>query len=208
MSTEHNGPMRMEEDIDAALKILGDTQPPAQMLLRVQQSLEIAAISKRARPRNLLLIPAAGAAIAALVLFAIFTQSHRAGRNPTPAVENARLVANTPAAQAAMMPSSSTIETVRSSEGKRLVQYSTKRGSQQNRGARHVTNLLSYPLTQQEKLLLQFARNAKLADLQALNPEYQARMEAQQDAEFAAYLKSGSPSDSETAEQTRQSTQE
>jgi hypothetical protein len=108
-----------------------------------------------------------------------------------------------------MMPPSATVETERSVEGKRLVQYSTKRGGRQNREvARHVTNLLSYPLTRQEKLLLQFARNAKPVDLQALNPEYQAKVEAQQDAEFAAYLKSGGSSDTEGATQTQQSTQE
>jgi hypothetical protein len=67
---------------------------------------------------------------------------------------------------------------------------------------------LSYPLTRQEKLLVQFVRNAKPADLRALNPEYQAKVEAQQDAEFAAYLKSGRNSDAESATHTTESTQE
>jgi hypothetical protein len=67
---------------------------------------------------------------------------------------------------------------------------------------RHVANLLSYPLTRQEKLLVRFVQTAKPEDLQALNPEYQAKVEAQQEAEFAAYLKSGSSSDTPATEET------
>ena len=59
---------------------------------------------------------------------------------------------------------------------------------------------MSYPLTRQEKLLVRFVQTAKPEDLQALNPEYQAKVEAEQEAEFAAYLKSGSSSNTkETA---------
>lgn len=90
----------------------------------------------------------------------------------------------------------------RSGEGKGRVEHSVERPSQSNREHRHAINPLSYPLTRQEELLLQFARNARPADLQALNPEDQAKVEAQQEAEFAAYLKSGSSSDTESATQT------
>jgi hypothetical protein len=55
---------------------------------------------------------------------------------------------------------------------------------------------------------VQFVHHARAADLQALNPEYQAKVEAQQDAEFAAYIKSGGNSDTEGATQTTESTQE
>jgi hypothetical protein len=74
-----------------------------------------------------------------------------------------------------------------------------RRVRQDHREYRHAANLLSYPLTRQEKLLLQFARNAKPADLQAPNPEYQAKVEAQQEAEFAAYLKSTDSSGTQEA---------
>jgi hypothetical protein len=208
MSTKHNGPMRVDEDIDAALKMLGETNPPEALVSRTRQRLEIAAMSQRTRSSRRFLIPAAGVAMAAVALVAIFTQMHRARENQGSAVQAARLVANTPLAQAAMMPPSATAETERSAEGKRLVQYSTKRRSRRNRESRHAINLLSYPLTRQEKLLLQFAHHAKPADLQVLNPEYQAKVEAQQDAEFAAYLKSGRNSDPESATQTTESTQE
>ena len=94
-------------------------------------------------------------------------------------------------------------------EGKRSMQPpGVRRVRREPREYRHAANLLSYPLTGQEKLLLQFARNAKPADLQALNPEYQAKVEAQQEAEFAAYLKSGSISDTDSATQVTESTQE
>lgn len=156
----------------------------------------------------MLLIPAAGVAMAALAGIAMFTQVHRARVNQAAAVETARLFATPPPAQLAIAPPSVSVAIKSSGEGKRSVQLSTVRRSRPNREHRHATNLLSYPLTRQEKLLLQFAHNAKPADLQALNPEYQAKVEAQQEAEFAAYLKSGSSFDTESATQTTESTQE
>jgi hypothetical protein len=208
MITEHNGPRRDEDDIDAAMKMLGETQPPAGIASRVHQRLETAAISQGANFGRRLLIPASGVSLAALALVAIFIQMHRAPENQPSAVEKARLVANTPLAQVTKMPPSARAEAERSEEGKRLVQYSTKPRSRQSRENRHATNLLSYPLTREEKLLLRFAQSAKPADLQSLNPEYQAKMEARQDAEFAAYLKSGRNSDEESATQSTESTQE
>ena len=49
MNTELNGPMRVEGDIDAALRMLGETQPPAEIVSRVHQRLEAAAVSQRNR---------------------------------------------------------------------------------------------------------------------------------------------------------------
>lgn len=201
MNTEINGPMRVEGEIDAALRMLGETQPPAEIVSRVHQRLEAAAVSQRARSGRVPLIPATGIAMAALALVAIFIPMHRTQRDQTPEIEIARLVAATPIAQATIVPPSATLETERADEGKRLVQYSTRRRGRQSPDTRHATSLLSYPLTRQEKLLLQFARSAKPADLQALNPEYQAKVEAQQEAEFDAYVKSeDSSSTQETAE--------
>ncbi len=208
MTTEHNGPTRIEHEIDAALKMLGETQPPAEIVSRVHRSLETAVVSQRARSGRVLLIPAAGIAMAALVILAILTQSHRKQRNQTSAIETARAVAATPLARATIVPPPATAATNGSRAGKRSVLLSAERRSRRSHEYRHATNLLSYPLTRQEKLLLRFVQTAKPADLQALNPEYQAKVEAQQDAEFAAYLKSGSSPDTEGATQTTTSTQE
>ena len=208
MSSESGMPMKFDAEIDAAMKMLGETQPPAEIVSRVHQSLEMAASSQPTRSSRRFLIPAVGAAMATTALVAIFIQIHRAPKHQESAAQTARLVANTTMAQATMASRSATSEAERSDEGKRLVRYYVKPRSRPSRENRHAVNLLSYPLTRQEKLLLQFARNAKPADLQALNPEYQAKVEAQQEAEFAAYLKSGSNTDAENAAQTKQSTQE
>jgi hypothetical protein len=196
MSTEHNGPMRVEDDIDAALKLLGEAQPPAALVSRMHRSLETAAMSQRARSSRWFLIPAAGvamAAMAAMAFFAIFTETHRT-RGDRTFVETARVATTVPT------PRRMAVATASSQEGKRSVQLSMERRSRQGRENRHATNLLSYPLTRQEKLLVRFVQTAKPADLQALNPEYQAKVEAEQEAEFAAYLKSrGISSVKETA---------
>jgi hypothetical protein len=194
MNAEHNGPMTVEDDIDATLKMLGETQPPAEIVTRVHQRHEAAAMSQRARSGRVRLIPVAGIAMATLAIFAVFIQMQRTQKDQASGVQTARVVANTPLAQVTGMPSSATVETERANEGKRLVQFHTKRRSRQSRAVRHVTNLLSYPLTRQEKLLLRFVQTAKPEDLRDLNPEYQAKVEAQQEAEFDAYLKSGSGS--------------
>ena len=208
MTTEHNRPMRVEHEIDAALKMLGETQPPEAIVSRMHSCLETAAMSQRARSGRVLLIPAAGIAMAALALVAIFTPTHRTQRHQTSAVQTARLVAATPLVQGTIMSPSATAATKGPQEGKRSVQLPVERRSHANREIRHATNLFSYPLTRQEKLLVRFVQTAKPADLQALNPEYQAKVEAQRDAEFAAYLKSGESSDAESATQSNQSTQE
>jgi hypothetical protein len=194
MNAEHNGPTKIEEEIDATLKMLGETQPPAEIVLRVHRRLE-SAVSQRVQSSRRFLIPAVGVAMATVVLvLAVLTQTRRTQVNQASAVGGAKLVATVPPAQATIMPPSPAAEAERSDEGKQLLQYSTKRRSRSNRENRRAANFLSYPLTRQEKLLVRFVQTAKPADLQALNPEYQAKVEAQQEAEFAAYLKSGSDS--------------
>lgn len=208
MTGEHNRPMTNEDEIDAALRMLSEMQPPSEMVSRVHRSLENAAVSHRASAGRRLLIPAAGIATAAFALVVMFTHIHRVpqGQNST---ETAKLVATVPLEQATAVPPAAPVPPKISEEGKRSVQpTAVRRVRREHREYRRATNLLSYPLTRQEKLLLQFARNAKPADLQALNPEYQAKVEAQQEAEFAAYLKSGNRSGAESATQTEQSTQE
>jgi hypothetical protein len=134
---------------------------------------------------------------------------HRAEENEASAIETARLVANTPLAQATMVPPSATAETENAREQTPIRRPAVAWQIRRERPRyRHVANLLSYPLTGQEKLLVRFAEMAKPGDLKTLNPEYQAKVEAQQEAKFAAYLESGSGSDAESAPQTKQSTQE
>lgn len=207
MTTDHDGTMRVEHEIDAALKMLGEMQPAADLVSRVHRSLDAAAASHQDRSSRRFLIPAAGVAMAAVVLAAIFTPIHPTRETRASAVETAKLVATSPKALTALAPPVAKIATKSSSEIERSVQFSAERRSHPNRENRHAVNLLSYPLTRQERLLVRFVQTAKPADLQALNPEYQAKVEAQQDAEFEAYLKSGSP-DTERNTQTTESTQE
>ncbi|MGO8720757.1 MAG: hypothetical protein ACLQMO_16325 [Acidobacteriaceae bacterium] len=208
MSTEHNEPMRVEDEIDAALKMLSETEPPAALVSRMHRSLEVAAVSHRVRSSRWFLIPAAGMAMAALAMVAIFTQMHRTPEDHTVAVETARMATTAPLAQATIVPPSASVATKASKEGKRSARFSTERRNRRGRENRHATNLLSYPLTRQEKLLVRFAQTAKPSDLQMLNPEYQAKVEAQQEAEFAAYLKSGSNPSPQDSTQTNDSNEE
>lgn len=208
MNAEHNGSLRVEAEIDAALKILNETQPPAQLVWRTHQRLDAAAVSNRVRSRQWFLIPAVGVVMATVAMVAFFMPMHRQSENQASAIETARMVANTSLPHPTIVRPAAPAETDRRQEGKRSVQFHTERRNRPNHERRHATNLLSYPMTRQEKLLVRFVRNAKLADLQALNPEYQAKVEAQQEAEFAAYLKSGRNSDVESATQTTESTQE
>ncbi|MFZ1944647.1 MAG: hypothetical protein WBG23_18070 [Acidobacteriaceae bacterium] len=208
MNAGHEKSMRVENEIDAALKMLGATQPPAAILTRVHHRLEIAVGSQRAKSGRGLLIPAAGVALAALALVVIFIQSHRTSEDRVPAVETAGLVANTSLAQATKMSAPATAATENAREQTAIRRSAVAQTGRERPRYRHIANLLSYPLTGQEKLLVRFAETAKPEDLKTLNPEYQAKVEAQQEAEFAAYLKSGSDSDAESTTQTKQSTQE
>jgi len=208
MTGEHNRPITNEDEIDAALRMLSEMQPPSEMVSRVHRSLETAAMSQRASSGRRLLVPAAGIAMAAFALVAAFTQMYRVPETRRSA-ETAKLVATAPLEQMTAVSPAAPVAPENFEAGKRSVREpAVRRVQRERREHRHATNLLSYPLTRQEKLLLQFARTAKPADLQALNPEYQAKVEAQQDAEFAAYLKSGRSTNAESATQTTESTQE
>ena len=191
MTTEHNGPARIEDEIDAALKMLGETQPPATLVSRMHSCLEIAAVSHQARSSRRFLIPAAGMAMA-VVLFVVFSQGHWARRYQTSSVESAKMTAVAPAPRG-IAASRQALVPVKSSHERKLspLPVNLKHRKRERTQYRHAANLMSYPLTRQEKLLVEFVRHAKPEDLRDLNPEYQAKIEAQQEAEFAAYLKSG-----------------
>lgn len=193
MKSNQDGQEKLDEEINAALKLLSEAQPPAALVSRVHRSLETAATgAHQARSGGSFWIPATGCAIAA-ILFAVFTHAHGTREKQTSSVETAQMSAIMPAVEgiAASRPK---LAPAGSSEKQRplLRPAVVLRSRRERPHYRHVANLLSYPLTRQEKLLVRFAQTAAPKDLQALNPEYQAKVEAQQDAEFAAYLKSGS----------------
>lgn len=198
MTLIQDGPARIDREIDAALKLLSEAQAPAAMVSRIQQSLEAAAAkSPQARLGLLVWAPAAGVAIAAILLL-VFSQAHWASRKQKSLAETAKMTAPAPASEpaAAVQPLAAQAQT---SQRKPVALAAVKRRRRQHQRYRHVANLLSYPLTPQEDLLVRFAQTAKPADLQMLNPEYQARVEARQEAEFTAYLKSrGVPNTNET----------
>ena len=60
MNAEHNRSMTNEDEIDAALTFLGETEAPADIVSRVHQRLETAAVSQRARSGKRLLISVDG----------------------------------------------------------------------------------------------------------------------------------------------------
>ena len=196
--------MKIEQEIDAVLKLLSETQPPATMVSRVHQSLETAtAEAHRARSSRLFWIPATCTALAA-VLLAVFFQVHSAREKLASTTRTAKMV--TPAAlpdRVMTPPAPVASEAFRERE---LPPPRARLIFRQQRGEyRHATNLLSYPLTRQEKLLVRFVQTAKPADLRDLNLENQVKMEAVQDAEFVAYLKlSSSPSYNEATENTQE----
>ena len=114
MISELNGSMGVKDQIDAALKMLGDVQPPEAIVTRVHQRLETTAMSQPTRSARRFLIPAAGVAMVAAVILAIFTEMHRVAENQASAVETARLVANTPPDQATKTSASATVVAERS----------------------------------------------------------------------------------------------
>lgn len=199
--------MRIDQEIDSALRMLSEAQAPKDLTACVHRSLRTAAANQHERKAFRLWVPitcAAAAILFAAMLPMYFTPGKRENiaRTKTPTVDSAASKPHPPArvlANSARPQSVSTAIAQRNSPTRKRAAY------------RHVAYLMSYPLTRQEKLLVVFARTAKPEELRDLNPEYQAKVEAQQEAEFAAYLKSGNNSNtqetSETA-QTNQSTQE
>ncbi len=186
---------KIEQQIDAALKMLSEGQPPVTMRSRVQRSLEAAAVTPQQVHRGgLLWIPVMCAAMAT-VLLVIFLQVHSARGKQNSPIETVKMM-TTESAPPRLVPSQPLPVPAKSSrEGKVSVMNIHQNSHRRERDQyRHAVNLLSYPLTRQEKLLVKFAQTAKPADLQILNPEYQAKVDARQDAEFAAYLESGSSS--------------
>jgi len=198
MNPEQKISANFEHEIDAALRMLSDVQPPAGLAPRIHRSLETA-VSSQKDFRWSLWLPAAGAVMAALLL-AAFLQARSAQPRQTSAVRIAELPDMNSVAAKIHLPAESVSKHNVAMLANRRHAVVRKRPVY-----RHAANLMSYPLTRQEKLLVQFALHARPEDLQDLNPEYQAKVEAQQKAEFAAYVKSGSSSgNSETTQNTQE----
>lgn len=189
MKPNQDGLEKFDEEIDAALKLMGKTQPPTAMLPRIHRSLKTAAADvHRTRSRRIFWIPATACAITALLLL-VLTQAPRTREKPTSTAKMVKMTANLHADE---VPTNAAPTLALPTDG------SGKRASSSRATARHsrqahphdrpAAKLLSYPLTRQEKLLLQFAQTAAPKDLQALNPEHEAAAEAEEKAKFAAYL--------------------
>ncbi|HWF67658.1 MAG TPA: hypothetical protein VN670_10145 [Acidobacteriaceae bacterium] len=189
MNLEHDALM-IEKEIDAALKLLNETQPPAQMASRIHLSLETTIAARGQTYRGpLFWVPATCAAVAAVLLL-VFFQTHWTRGTQLPAVETAKIAADSVSQKIASSRPESAPEHSHERDAS-ITNVHQKPHRRTHAQYRHAANLFNYPLTRQEKLLLQFAATAKPEDLRDLNPEYQAKVEAQQEAEFLAYVKSG-----------------
>lgn len=203
MRLENDSTTKIERDIDAALKMLNEVQSPAAMTSRIHQRLDSSAVTfQQARSGRMFWIPATCTAMAA-VLLVVFFHVHSMRRKQTSTIQTAKMVVAPAAVPEVAMPPRALVSSENFSEQKLSTVHSI---SHRKRGEHPpAANLLSYPLTRQEKLLIRFVQTASPADLQALNPEYQAKVEARQDAEFAAYLKAGSSSSyNESTENTQE----
>lgn len=207
MSPENDPTMKIEQEIDAALNLLSASQPPLAMTSRIHQRLETTMErSGQARRGWLFWVPATGVVIATLLLL-VFSQVHWNREKQPHVIETAKI------ATSSALPGRTLAQPVVAMQNRREqnkfrsnVHRNFRRHDQTQ--PRHAVNFLSYPLTRQEKLLVKFVQTAKPADLQILNPEYQSKVDAQQEAEFVAYQKSGSNSNKQRAADTNQSIQE
>lgn len=186
-----------DQEIDAALAMMDGTQSPADLGVRVQGALATAAASHAIRGARFFWISAAGAATAAVLLTVMvgMQEVRRQQRSVETGLTATHAEISEPPAVLPSRPDP--------------VPVAVRRAHRRANGERfHPATLMNYPLTRQEKLLVQFVRTASPKDLEMLNPAYQAKLEDQQEAEFNAYLQSGSQSgsrDSETATTTASS---
>lgn len=182
----------LDEQIDLILQLAATPQPPAGLASRVQQRIANAAPACPPRRTWLTAVPVGCAALA--VGLSILVLLHHSSQQPT-------TLSHQPAhISYAELPEPQRVGPHPASDSHRndtlLTQHLRRPAPYGPRG--HAANLLSYPLTRQEQLLVRLVQTAKPADLQILNPEYQAKVEAQQEAEFAAYLKSSDSSADDT----------
>lgn len=191
--------MKTEREMDAALKMLGEVQAPAGLTAHVQRSLATAAAAGHTRKNWRVWVPVGGAVMAAVLLTALF-QIRSA---PEKIAATAKRTTTDSALPEGAISQQSQIppDTFRERKASLSV-VRPSRHTARHAEYRHAANLFDYPLTRQEKLLVEFVQTAKPEDLQMLNPAYQAKLEAQQEAEFAAYLNSGNNSSTQATTET------
>ena len=196
-----------DRSIDEALRLATSGQPPAGYFERLQRRIEAAPETHRARGGLWLWVPA-GCAVAAIFFAVILPVLLHSSKPGTIALAPVSHPAQGSKESSDGFPQRLKPHLVAALPGG-LKPVPFKTGSKQhhakrNKGAakRNAANLFDYPLTHQEKLLVEFARTATPDELKELNPGYQARMEAKQEAEFAAYLKLGEDSGNSSMSRT------
>ncbi len=185
-----------DRSIDEALRLAASGQLPAGYLVRLQRTIDAAPRTHGMRGGFWLWVSAA-CAVAAVFLAVVLPVLLRPAKPGEVASVQESNPAQSSKAPGAQRPKPQVIAA--SSDGVKAVPFktvSTRHHVKRNTGAatRDAANLFDYPLTHQEKLLVEFARTATPNELKDLNPEYQAKVEAQQEAEFATYSKSGEDS--------------
>ena len=177
-----------DQQMDAALRAAGHAKIPAglaeRVTLRMQQASAMPA--KKSYAQRYRLFPVLSCAAAAALLMAIGLQItlrlHERQQNSAWGQSEREKIAgnlNPPneafpkAKEIIALPAKSRIRMKGQRTATRQVRY---------------YELGSYPLTHQEKLLLQLARTVDPRELQILNPAYRAAQDAKDDAEFAAFV--------------------
>lgn len=177
-----------DREIDAALAMMNDVQSPVDLNVRVHRHLAAYSAPQTSREVRFLGIPLAGAAMAVILLTVFITM--REARYQRGSFAPIQTAVSSPITRATLpRPAQSnqelpTIQIVPTHIAPHKYRQRTHRARLRN------SPFMSYPLTRQERLLIQFAHTASLKDLQMLNPAYQAKLEAQQEAAFTAYIES------------------
>lgn len=191
--TRENTSQDLDHEIDAAVRMMGHVDAPAGQVERIQMRLEMAAARKEHWAPGIW-VPLGCAALAAVVLAVILLPHWK---------HDASHRTNTVASASAPLHTTTKAETVEAT-GPSVVEAATSRVVRPVRPShsrRAVKDPLDYPLTRQERLLVTLVQTASPADLEILDRARQAKLEAQKDAEFAAYAEAGDSSSSSAGSQ-------
>ena len=185
----------MDEQIDAALRAVGHAIPAPGLAERISLRLESAPAKNSIRRFSWqrVLVPAFGCmAVAVFVLVAVRMRvAPVSAMHPLQERQHAIATAVAPKEIAAP----------RNAEVRSPAKHVHARTMQVSRRVRHMYPD-NYPLTHQERLLVQLVQTVNPAELQILNPEYRAAQQAKEDAEFEAYVKSAEISATNTKTQS------
>lgn len=202
MTLKNQDPTSVEHEIHEALHFLVRVQSPESMTSRIHRSLETAASNHLRRNNRTLWMGAAGLVAGAIVVAALaIPYARETGQSPASETIDVTTASRPrPAAGSSTAIMTAPVSVSISHHNELAAAHSRAlRHRQAHMQYRHAANLFDYPPTQQEKLLVRFVQTASPEELQTMNPEYQARMEAKQEAEFTAYVNSGNNSDTSSA---------